>query len=60
MPILTVGKNSPSPLKHTVTFGKSSSPHKLEIIGKYQNNLYLYRQRYGSVWSGNIVIKTVF
>jgi hypothetical protein len=57
MPISTVGKSSPSPLKHTVIFGKKSNPHKLEIIGKYQKDLYLDGQHYGSVWSGNIVIK---
>jgi uncharacterized protein YceK len=57
MPISTVGKSSPSSLKHTVTFGKKSNPHKLEIIGKYQKDLYLDGQHYGSVWSGNIVIK---
>jgi hypothetical protein len=44
-------------LKHTVIFGKKSNPHKLEIIGKYQKDLYLDGQHYGSVWSGNIVIK---
>ena len=57
MPISTVGKSSPSPLKHVVIFGKKSNPHKLEIIGKYQKDLYLDGQHYGSVWSGNIVIK---
>jgi uncharacterized protein YceK len=57
MPISTVGKSSPSSLKHTVIFGKKSNPHKLEIIGKYQKDLYLDGQHYGSVWSGNIVIK---
>ncbi|MFT5840015.1 MAG: hypothetical protein ACI9UT_002526 [Flavobacteriales bacterium] len=57
MPISTVGKSSPSPLKHTITFGKKSNPHKLVIIGKYQKDLYLDGQHYGSVWSGNIVIK---
>ena len=57
MPISTVGKSSPFPLKHVVIFGKKSNPHKLEIIGKYQKDLYLDGQHYGSVWSGNIVIK---
>lgn len=57
MPISTVGKSSPSPLKHTVIFGKKSNPHKLEIIGKYQKDIYLDGQHYGSVWSGSIVIK---
>jgi hypothetical protein len=57
MPISTIGKSSPSPLKHTVIFGKKSNPHTLEIIGKYQKDLFLDGQHYGSVWSGNIVIK---
>ena len=57
MPISTVSKSSPSPLKHTLTFGKKSNPHKLEIIGKYQKDLYLDGQYYGSIWTGNIVIK---
>lgn len=57
MPISTVGKSSPSPLKHTVIFGKKTNPHKLEIIGKYHKDLYLDGQHYGSVWSANIVIK---
>ena len=57
MPISTIGQSSPSPLKHVVIFGKKSNPHKLEIIGKYQKDLYLDGQHYGSVWSANIVIK---
>jgi len=57
IPISTVGKSSPSPLKHTVIFGKKSNPHILKIIGKYEKDLYLDGQHYGSVWSGDIVIK---
>ena len=57
MPISTMGKSSPSPLRHTVIFGTESKPHKLEIIGKYQKELYLDGQHYGSIWSGNIIIK---
>ncbi|WP_232772082.1 hypothetical protein [Shewanella sp. Actino-trap-3] len=57
MRISTIGKSSPSPLKHTVIFGKKSKPHKFEIIGKYQKDLYLDDLFYGSIWIGNIVIK---
>jgi hypothetical protein len=57
MHISTVGKSSPSPLRHTVIFGTNSNPHKLEIIGKYQKDLYLDGQHYGSIWSGSITIK---
>jgi hypothetical protein len=57
MPISTIGKSSPSPLRHTVVFGTESKSHKLEIIGKYQKELYLDGQHYGSIWSGNIIIK---
>ncbi|MEP1552501.1 MAG: hypothetical protein ABJJ44_06615 [Paraglaciecola sp.] len=57
LPISTVGKSSPSPLRHTVIFGKKSNPHTFEIIGKYQKDLYLDGQFYGSIWSGVIIIK---
>jgi len=57
MRISTIGKSSPSPLKHTVIFGKKLKPHKFEIIGKYQKDLYLDDLFYGSIWIGNIVIK---
>jgi hypothetical protein len=57
MPISTIGKSSPSPLRHIIIFGKESDPHKLEIIGKFQKDLYLDGQHYGSVWSGHIVVK---
>jgi hypothetical protein len=57
MRISTIGKSSPSPLMHTVIFGKKSKPHKFEIIGKYQKDLYLDDLFYGSTWTGNIVIK---
>jgi hypothetical protein len=57
MPISTIGKSSPSPLRHTVIFGTNSKPHKLEIIGQYQKKLYLDRQYYGAIWSANIIIK---
>ncbi|MFT5924893.1 MAG: hypothetical protein ACI9LE_001895 [Paraglaciecola sp.] len=57
MPISTIGKSSPSPLRHTIIFGTKSKPHKLEIIGKYQKELYLDGHHYGSIWSANIIIK---
>jgi hypothetical protein len=57
MPISTIGKSSPSPLRHTVIFGTKSKPHKLEIIGQYQKELYLDGQHYGSIWLANIIIK---
>jgi hypothetical protein len=57
MPISTIGTSSPSPLRHIVIFGKESDLHKLEIIGKFQKDLYLDGQHYGSVWSGDIVVK---
>ena len=57
MPISSVGKSSLFLLKHSVIFVKKSNQHKLEIIGKYQKDIYLDGQHYGSVWSGSIVIK---
>jgi hypothetical protein len=57
LPISTVGKSTPSPLKHIVSFGTKANLHKFEVIGKYQKKLYLDSQFYGSIWSGNIVIK---
>jgi hypothetical protein len=57
MPISTVSKSSPSPLRHTIIFGNKSAPRTLEIIGKYQKYLYLDGQQYGSIWFGNIVIR---
>jgi len=57
MPISTIGKTSPSPLRHTITFGKKSNPHKLEIVGRYHKDLYLDGKYYGSIWIGDVVIK---
>lgn len=57
IPISTVGKSSPPPLRHTIIFGKKSNMHTLEIIGKYKKELYLDGQSYGSIWSGSILIK---
>ena len=57
MPLSTVSKSSPSPLRHTIIFGNKSEPRILEIIGKYQKDLYLDGQQYGSMWSANIVIR---
>ncbi|MCF2911204.1 hypothetical protein L1285_23165 [Pseudoalteromonas sp. DL2-H2.2] len=56
MPISTVGKTSPSPLRHTVIFGTQSSQHKLEIVGRYSKELYLDNKFYGSVWLGDVLI----
>ena len=57
MPISTVGKTSPSPLRHTVIFGTQSSQHKLEIVGRYSKELYLDNKFYGSVWLGDVLIR---
>ena len=57
MPLSTVSKSSPSPLRHTIIFGNKSEPRTLEIIGQYQKDLYFDGQQYGSMWSGNIVTR---
>ncbi|KAF7786195.1 hypothetical protein PRUB_a0679 [Pseudoalteromonas rubra] len=57
MPISTVGKSSPSPLRHTVIFGSKSNQHKLEIVGKYKKELYFDNRFYGTIWSGDILIR---
>ena len=57
LPISTVGKTSPSPLRHTVIFGTQSNRHKLEIVGRYNKELYLNNKFYGSVWLGDILIR---
>ena len=57
MPISTVGKTSPSPLRHTVIFGTQSRQHKLEIVGRYSKELYLDNKFYGSVWLGDVLIR---
>lgn len=57
LPISTVGKTSPSPLRHTVIFGTQLNQHKLEIVGRYGKELYLDNKFYGSVWRGNILIR---
>jgi hypothetical protein len=57
MSISTVRKSSPSPLRHTIIFGKKCSPHTLEIVGKYQKALYVDGQSYGSTWYGSILIR---
>jgi hypothetical protein len=57
MPISTVGKTSPSPLRHTVIFGTQSSQHKFEIVGRYKKDLYLDNKFYGSIWLGDILIR---
>jgi hypothetical protein len=56
-PISTVGKTSPSPLRHTVTFGRTTNLHILEIVGRYHKDVYLDGQFYVSLWTGDIVIK---
>ena len=56
MPISTIGQSS-SVLTHTVEFGTQSSLHKLEIIGKYSKQLYLDEVYYGTLYSGEVVIK---
>ncbi|WP_105169676.1 hypothetical protein [Pseudoalteromonas sp. T1lg23B] len=56
LPISTVGKTSPLPLRHTVIFGTHSSRHKLEIVGRYNKELYLDNKFYGSVWLGDVLI----
>ena len=57
MPISTIGKTSPSPLRHTVMFGEQSNSHKLELVGRYQKDIYLDGKFYGSIWTGDVVIK---
>ena len=57
MPLSTVSKSSPSPLRHTIIFGNKLEPRTLEIIGQYQKDLYFDGQQYGSMWSGNIVTR---
>ncbi|ABE55900.1 hypothetical protein Sden_2621 [Shewanella denitrificans OS217] len=56
-PISTVGKTSPSPLRHTVTFGRTTDLHTLEIVGRYHKDVYLDGQFYASLWTGDVVIK---
>lgn len=56
-PISTVGKTSPSPLRHTVTFGSTANLHTLEIVGRYHKDVYLDGQFYASLWTGDVVIK---
>ena len=57
MPISTVGKSSPSPLRHTIIFGTKSNQHKLEVVGKYKKELYFDNKFYGSIWSGEVLIR---
>ncbi|KTD99173.1 hypothetical protein [Pseudoalteromonas sp. H71] len=57
MPISTVGKSSPSPLRHTIIFGTKSNQHELEVIGKYKKELYFDNRFYGSIWSGDVLIR---
>ncbi len=57
MRIQTVGKTSPSPLKHTVVFGGKENSHELKIMGRYKKDLYLDGLFYGSTWYGDLVIK---
>jgi len=57
MRLSTVSKSTPSPLKHSVVFGRKSKPHKFEIIGEYHKDLYLDGKYYGAVWYGDILIK---
>jgi hypothetical protein len=59
MPIKTSGKSSPSPLRHAVIFGTKSKPHKREIIGQYQKELYLNGQHYGSICPAYITLMFV-
>jgi hypothetical protein len=56
VPISTVGKTSPMPLRHTITFGPVDNPRKLEIVGRYHKDVYLDGQYYGGLWMGDIVI----
>lgn len=57
MPISTIGKTSASPLRHTIKFGRQSNFHKLEIVGRYHKDLYLDGRFYGSIWTGDVIIK---
>lgn len=57
LPISTVAKTSPPPLRHTVLFGTQANQHKLEIIGRYSTELYLDNKFYGSMWFGDIIIR---
>lgn len=57
LPISTVSKTSPSPLRHTVIYGTEANQHRLEIIGKYKKELFLDGKFYGAVWAGDIVIR---
>ena len=57
IPIETIGKSSPSPLTHTIKFGTSENIHMLKIIGKYEKDLYLDDAYYGSIWSGDVLVK---
>ncbi len=57
MPIETIGKKSPAPLRHLETFGTSANPHKLEIVGKYSKKVYHDETFYGILWTGEIIIK---
>ncbi|MDR7121330.1 hypothetical protein [Rheinheimera soli] len=56
IPISTVGKTSPSPLRHTVLFGTQTNQHKLEIVGRYSKELYLDGKFYGTILFGDILI----
>ena len=56
MPVSTIGKTSPSPLRHTVIFGTQTNQHKLEIVGRYSKELYLDGKFYGTTLLGDILI----
>lgn len=56
LPIETVSKSSPSPLRHTVTYGTARQQDVLEIDGRFSKTIALNGVCYGKFWSGKLLV----
>jgi hypothetical protein len=56
LPIESVTKSSPSPLRHTITYGTPNKRNVLEIDGKLAKTIILNGLHYGKVWTGRLLV----
>lgn len=56
LPIETVSKSSPSPLRHTIIYGTARQRNVLEIDGRFSKTITLDGVCYGKTWSGKLLV----
>lgn len=56
LPIETTSRSSPTPLRHTITYGTARERNILEVDGKFSKTVTLNGVYYGKVWTGRLLV----